>query len=327
MFLHQLRLSLRLKLKIWQRTIREIPVVYLVLLSLFAFAGIWVLLKINIVLTWKSAITVAIIQSIICTQLHYKNNKKEFLNQFPNLYPIFLFSDTFLSTLPFLLIDIYHWFIALTIGTLYTILSIQSQNKIRIKQTIIPSPFFPKSAYLWHSQFRVSLPVIWLFILAISIIAYAHNNFNLAIVTYCGGIFISLIRVIWQKEEADFVAIYLNSFHFRKRITLETFVSTIILALPLSVLIVCLFPPNWQIIVIAFISIILVSFNLLWIKYIFYPSIILSSLFFFVGVCIQFVCALSPYSIPLIPIYYIALYLILKKKTDKYFTGNERIDY
>lgn len=269
-------------------------------------------------------------QFLVCKQLKYPNNKKKLLNQYKALFPVSFLIDSLVTTLPYLLLHIYFWLVAVgivVIHTLYISFSDKADSEIEIKQLAIPSPFFTKSAYMWHSQFRVLLPVIWFFIATITIIAHIHDNFNLAIVTYGIGVFISLITTILQKEKSDFIAIYLNSNHFRKRTTIETLTSATIFSLPLSVLLLSLFPSEWQIISVSFLCVLLVSLNLLWIKYIFYPSIMLASLFFFIGIFIQIVCTLSIYSTPLIVIYYITLYTLFKRRTDKYFSGNERVDY
>ncbi len=238
-----------------------------------------------------------------------------------------LFIDIFFTTLPFLLLHILLWFAAMFAGICYTLISTKTDTAIKINKPTLPSPFFPKSAYLWHSQFRVFLPALWLFMAAIAIIARVHDNFNLAIVVFCGGIFISLLSVILQKEESDFIVIYLNSSHFRKRTTMETLLSTTIVALPLSIALLVLFPSGWWIILLSTASILLISLNLLWIKYIFYPSILLASLFFFVGMAIQAICVFSIYTLVLIPIYNFGLYFLFKRRTDNYFAQNERINY
>ncbi len=327
MIFHQLQLISQLKLKILARTVREIPVLYLVLLSVFAVSASWALLRTDIAVTWKSGVAVAAIQWLICTRLKYQNNKKELLNQYPRLYAASLLVDALFATLPFLLAHIYFWLIAMAVAVGYVVFSVQKKEGIRVKQITLPSPIFVKSAYLWHAQFRVFLPTLWLFIIVIAVIARVHDNFNLAIVTYCVGIFISVTSIILQKEEPDFIAIYINSTRFRKRTLSETLVNTLLFALPLAVLLLILFPTQWQIIALSFFCVLLISIHLLWIKYIFYPSMLLASLFFAIGIFIQAVCALSPYTLPLIPAYYLLLYNIFKKKTTHYFAGNERTNY
>ncbi len=330
MIFHQLKLLFRLKLTIWQRTIWQIPIVYLALLLVFALFIGWALIKADIAVTWKSIAVVAALQFLVCKQLKYPNNKKELLNQYKALFTISFLIDSLITTFPYLFLHFYFWLVALGIVIIYTLyisFSDKSDNELEIKQLVIPSPFFPKSAYLWHSQYRVFLPAVWLFIATITVIAHIHENFNLAIVTYGIGIFTSLITTILQKEKSDFISIYLNNKHFRKQTIKETLASVTVLSLPLSVLLLSLFPSEWLIISISFLCVLLVSMNLLWIKYIFYPSIMPASLFLFIGIFIQAVFTLSLYSTPLILTYYIALYSIFKKRTDKYFTGNERVDY
>ncbi len=327
MILHQVKLIFFLKLTIWKRSIREIPVVYLILLSVFALLAGWALLRADISVTWKSLSAVAILQWVICTRLKYRDNKKELLRQYQKLYPSSFLIDILLTTLPFLLVHVCFWLVAMAVAFLYMMFSTKTDTRINVTQPTIPSPFFPKSAFLWHSQFRVFLPTVWLFIVIISVIAYLHENFNLAIVVYCGGIFISIMTIILQKEERDFITVYLNGKHFRKRTTDETLASTVIFALPFAILLLLLFPSEWPAIAASFLCILLISVNLLWIKYIFYPSLLLASLFFFIGIFVQAVCILSPYGLALIPFYYIGLYRFYKKRTDNYFIEDERADY
>lgn len=246
MIFHQLKLLIRLKLTIWQRTIRQIPVVYLALLLAFAMFIGWALIKADIAVTWKLTVVVAALQFLVCKQLKYPDNKKELLNQYKALFTISFLIDSLITTFPYLFLHFYFWLVAMEIVIIYTLyvsFSDKADNEIEIKQLVMPSPFFPKSAYLWHSQFRVLLPVIWLFIAIITIIAHIHENFNLAIVTYGIAVFISLASTILQKEEPDFISIYLNSKHFRKQTIKETFTSVTVLSLPLSVLQLSLFLP------------------------------------------------------------------------------------
>lgn len=327
MILHQVKLIFFLKLTIWKRSIREIPIVYLILLSVFALLAGWALLRADISVTWKSLSAVAILQWGIYTRLKYRDNKKELLRQYQKLYPSSFLIDILLTTLPFLLVHVCFWLVAMAVAFLYMVFSTNTDTRINVTQPTIPSPFFPKSAFLWHSQFRVFLPTVWLFIVIISVIAYLHENFNLAIVVYCGGIFISIMTIILQKEERDFITVYLNGKHFRKRTTDETLASTVIFALPFAILLLLLFPSEWPAIATSFLCILLISVNLLWIKYIFYPSLLLASLFFFIGIFVQAVCILSPYGLVLIPFYYIGLYRFYKKRTDNYFMEDERADY
>lgn len=317
--LYSLKLIFHLKFTIWQRIIREIPLIYLIALSVLVLSAAWALITADIAVTWKSVAAVAIVQLFLCAQLRYRNNKKEFLRQFPRLYLSSLWIDVFLTTLPFLLIHPLFWVTVVCVALLYTLFSSRINNEIQIKKPHIPSPFFVKSAYLWHSQFRVFVPAVWLFIVVILVIARVHDNFNLAIVIFCGGAFISMLTIIFQKEERDFVTIYLNVRHFMRRTLEETVTNTFIFTFPIAVLQLFLFPSEWRIIGLSFLCLQVMSVNLLWIKYIFYPSLLLAGLFFFVGIAIQAACVFSIYGIALIPFYYYALYLFCKKRVEKYF--------
>ncbi|WP_122969566.1 hypothetical protein [Proteiniphilum sp. X52] len=170
------------------RTAREIPIVYLVVLLVFALSTGWFLLKADIAVTGKSLSVAAMLQLLVCTRLKYPDNKKELLSQYPKLYPT-------------------------------------------------------------------------------------------------------------------------------------------IFALPPAALMLPLFPSEWPAIALSFLSILLVSLNVLWIKYIFYPSMVLASLFFFVGIAVQAALAISQYGLALIPLYHLGLYHFFKRRTYHCFTENERTDY
>ncbi|MDO5665260.1 MAG: hypothetical protein Q4G63_08400 [Bacteroidia bacterium] len=327
MIFHPLKLVFNLKRIILQRTVREIPVLYLVLLSVFIFAALWALLKADIAVTWKSVSIVALLQLLICTRLKYRSNKKEFLNQYPQLFATCLSVDIFFTTLPFLLLHFSFWFVAVFVAMLYVLFATKTDTVIKLKKPVLPSPFFPKSAYLWHSQFRVFLPAVWLFMVAIIIVAHIHDNFNLAMVVYCGGVLISLSAVILQKEESDFIHIYLNSKYLIRKTTTETIICTAILSLPIAALLLLLFPPQWWIILLSTASILLISLTLLWTKYIFYPSMLLVALLSVIGIFIQATLAVSVYGMVLIPFYYVGLFYFLTKRSRRYFTENERINY
>lgn len=325
--IHALKIVFRLKWLITKRIVRSIPLMYLVVLSVFIVLVVWAFITANIAVTWKSLAAVVILQLFLCSQLRYRNNKKEFLRQFPRLYLSSLWIDILLTTFPFLLIHPLCWMTAVCVALLYLFFSSRINTEIHIKKPQIPSPFFVKSAYLWHSQFRVFVPAVWLFIIIISVIARVHDNFNLAIVVFCGGAFISTLTIIFQKEERDFVIVYLNARHFLKRTLEETVANTMIYTLPITILLLFLFPSEWKIIGLSFLSLHFISVNMLWIKYIFYPSLLLGGLFFFAGMVIQAACVFSIYGIALIPFYYYALYLFCRKRLEKYFIENERIDY
>lgn len=325
--IHALKIAFQLKWLIAKRIVRSIPLMYLVVLSVFIVLVAWALITADIAVTWKSLSIVAIVQLFSCSQLRYRNNKKEFLRQFPRLYLSSLWIDVFLTTLPFLLIHPLCWMTAACLALLYMLFLIRINNEIHIKKPHISSPFFVKSSYLWHSQFRVFVPAVWLFIVVISVIARVHDNFNLAIVVFYGGAFISILAIIFQKEERDFVTIYLNARHFMRRTLEEIVMNTVIFTFPIAILLLFLFPSEWKIIGLSFLSLHFISVNMLWIKYIFYPSLLLAGLFFFVGIAIQAACVFSIYGIALIPFYYYALYFFCRKRVGKYFIENERIDY
>lgn len=321
----QLKLLVQLKWKIFIRFIKEIPVAYLVVLVVLAATVALALTKISIAVTWKSLLTVAAVQTLLCTQVKYKHNKDEFLKQYRYMHILSLFIDTFVLSVPFLFLDIRFWMISVLITAMYLLFAGKGFSLLP-QRIIIPSPFFAKSAYLWHSQYRIFVPALWLLILFVTIMAYRHQNFNLAAVALGASSFVTMLIIIFQQEEKDFVTIYLNARHFMRRTLHETLYNAFIFVFPLAVLQLILFPHQW-ITRLGFVFLILLGLNMLWIKYIFYPSSLISALFLFVGMLFQAGCALSIYGTALIPVYYLLLYYFCKKRVEKILTFNEGITY
>ena len=320
---HPLKPLLQLKWTIAKRIPNDVPPIYLVSLFVFAVSAGWFLTKIPVLVNWKSICTVAIIHGFLCSQLDYANEKMFFLRQFSRYYSYSLLIDTLFVSTVYLLLHPWLW---LT-GVITSIVYVAAKSGVRrniflFKFPVISSPVFVKSAYLWHSR-RILLPFVWAFMVAMSIVGYAHHNFNLAIGVFSIGVFVSLLNVILQTEESDFVTIYLNASHFMKRTLTETLINTTLFALPIILLQLFLFPTEWKTVGLVFPTVISLSTNLLWMKYIFYPSSLMAAVFYFLGIAIQFALVTTIYGIILLPVYYYILFAACKKRINKMLIQNE----
>lgn len=246
MKLKQFLLILQLKWTVCRRFFVQVPFPYVLLLSVMALLLGYVLLKMDISVTRQSIIGVVIIQFFLCSRINYNVDKRLFLKQYRGLYPLSVFIDSFLLSIPFVLVNGYLWMTAVIVAFLYSVLDLSAQRSVKFRP-VLPSPFFMKSSYLWHAQQRYLLPVIWILIILIIVIAYLHDNYNLGIVVLGGGAFIGFLATILETEEADFVRMYLSPRHFVMRTLVETLYNTALYLFPLVVALFFLFPAEWRI--------------------------------------------------------------------------------
>jgi hypothetical protein len=164
----------------------------------------YALLKIDIPVTWQSIVGVIIIQFFFCSRISYRLDKRLFLKQYRRMYPLSVFIDSFLLSVPFALVNGYLWITAVMVSFLYSVLDLSARGSIKIRP-VLPSPFFMKSSYLWHAQQRYVLPVIWVLILLFMVISYLHDNYNLGMVVLAGGTLIGSMVTILETEEVDFL--------------------------------------------------------------------------------------------------------------------------
>lgn len=318
----QLILILKLKWIICKRFLTQVPFPYVFLLSAIAILLGYVLLKVDIPVTWQSIVGAIIIQLFFCSRIHYRMDKRLFLKQYPKLYPLSIFTDCFLLSLPFALVNGYLWVTAVTVSFVYSALDLPARHAIKIRP-VLPSPLFMKSSYLWHAQQRYLLPVIWILIAISIVMAYLHDNYNLGIVILAGGSLVGFLATIMETEEIDFIRMYINTKHFTKRTLLETLYNTTLYLFPLVVMLFILFPVERMVTLLFFPAILLLNVQLLWTKYAFYPSALLAGVIFFSGLLFQLVLSITLYGLVIIPVYTVVLYFIFLKNIRSIISVDE----
>lgn len=309
-----------------KRFLTQVPFPYVLLLSAITILLGYVLLKIDIPATWQSITGVVIIQLFFCSRINYRVDKRLFLRQYPGLYPLSIFIDSFLLSLPFILVNIYLWITAVIVSFFYTVFDLSARHSIKIRP-ILPSPFFMKSSYLWHAQQRYLLPIIWFLIAIFIVIAYLHDNYNLGIVVLMAGSLIGFLATIMETEGADFVRMYISTKHFVTRTLSETLYNTSLYLFPWVVMLFILFPTEWMITLFFFPAFLLLNVQLLWTKYAFYPSALLAGVIFFCGLLFQMALCITLYGIVIVPVYTVVLYLILKKSIRSILSIDERTNH
>ncbi|WP_298647794.1 hypothetical protein [uncultured Proteiniphilum sp.] len=295
-----------------KRFLIQVPFPYAFLLSAMALLLGYVLLKIDIPVTWQSIAGAIVIQFFLCSRINYRADKRLFLRQYRDLYPLSVFIDSFFLSLPFVLVNGYLWMTAVIVAFLYSALDLSARRSVKLRP-VLPSPFFMKSSYLWHAQQRYILPVIWILIALFIVIAYIHDNYNLGIVVLGGGTFIGFLATIMETEEADFVQMYINTKHFITRTLLETLYNTALYLFPLVAALFFLFPAERMVTLLFFPAVLLINVQLLWTKYAFYPSAPLATVIFFFGLLLQGALSITLYGIIIVPVYTVILYFLFIK--------------
>jgi hypothetical protein len=323
----QLNNILKLKWKIFKRSLREIPVVYIILLAAIIFVVTYLLLKIDVAVTYKSLSITGIIQLILCQQIRQDIDKQMLLKQYPCLFRYYQLIDYFFIACFFLFVGVAFWFVALAVSFLYTLIGGWLSGSVSKMRIVLPSPFFVKSSYLWHSRHRYLLPVMWAVIVVLVIIAYVTDNYNLGIVATGVGSFVAFLFTIMQYEKIDFLRMYDDVSRFMLQTFRETVFNTAIFILLPTLCLLCFFPEEWHITVMVVVAIFLLNIHLLWIKYLFYPSDVLGGVMFVMGIVLQWAMVVSIYGLIALPVYYYLLYRQCKKNIHRILSNYERSDY
>jgi hypothetical protein len=305
-------LILRTKATVFLRLLKQMPLIYSILLFLAGAFFSYILLKIDVPMSWKSLLPVVGAYIFLCSRVRYRNEKVWLLKQYPRLLFSSYVVDFLLISVPFFLLNPVYGIIACVVAIIYAIFRSLSLRKLKIN-VVIPSPFFLKSSFLWHAQMRYLFPCALIFILIFIIIGRLNENPNLAFVAFGGGAFLACLTTIFQSEKRDFIQIYINEYRFLKQTLIETVRNTIVFMLPPTMAMFFLFPDKlWVTLLIVF-SVILLNINALWIKYAFYPSQILASVLFLVSLTFLGALATTIYGLVLVPLYYIFVFQLCKK--------------
>lgn len=321
----KLFLLLHLKWIIFRRFLIQVPFPYVLLLSAMALLLGYVLLKIDIPVTWQSIAGVAIIQFFICSRINYRVDKRLFLRQYRGVCLLSVFIDSFLSSIPFVLVNGYLWMTGVIVAFFYSALDLFTRRSVKTRP-VFPSPFFMKSSYLWHARQRYALPVIWILIVLFIFIARLHDNYNLGIVVLAGGAFFGFLATIMETEDANFVRMYVSIKHFTARTLVETLYNTALYLFPLVAALFFLFPAEWRITLLLFPVVLLINVQLLWTKYAFYPSSLPAAVIFFFGLLLQGTLSITLYGIIIVPVYTAGLYFLFLKNISTIISVNETIN-
>lgn len=316
---------LALKWKIFRRSVSEIPVAYLLLLLLMILAAGYVILKIEVPVNWKSLFVVAVVQLLLCMQIPRNADRKMLLKQYPGVYKWDRFLNYFLISGLFLLLALPFWLVALGVSLLLMWCDELVSCKGIGSRIVLPSPFFLKSSYLWHSRLRYLLPVIWIGILTLEVIAFRVENYELAVVSTGGGSLIAFLVVVMRYEKSDFLRMYVNSSHFMKQTFQETIVNTAVFMILPVVLLLSFFPQQWHVSMLVVLLVEVFNIHLLWIKYLFYPSEALGEVMLIISMLLQWVMVVSIYGVVLLPLYYWLLFRQCKRNIGALIS--DRITY
>lgn len=321
--IHKLFLLFRLKWKIFKRSMKQVPIVYVLLLLFLSALGVYVLVKLAVPVTWQSMAGAGIIQLFICTRLKYPSDKLLFLKQYPGMYQLSLFMDSFVFTFLFAFVHLYFWMVAVAVALLFSVFYPSLRHNITIRP-VLPSPFFLKSGYLWHARQRYLLPAAWIMIALCIVISRVHDNFNLGMAALGVGTLVASFVTIMETENSDFVHIYVDAKRFIVRTLAETLFNTGIYLFPLIVALLVFFPEKWMITLLAFPVVVLVNTQLLWTKYSFYPSYSVAAVVFFFGMLMQGALSTTLYGLVVVPLYTVGLFFFFKKNIHSLLSTNER---
>jgi hypothetical protein len=287
----------------------------------------YILLKIDVAVTYKSLSITGIIQLILCQQIRQDTDKQMLLKQYPYLFRYYKLIDYFFIAFIFLFVRVAFWFVALAVSFLYTLIGGWFSGNVPKMRRVLPSPFFVKSSYLWHSRHRYLLPVMWTGIVVLVVIAYGTDNYYLGIVAMGVGSFVASLFTIMQYEKIDFLRMYEDASSFMSQTFRETAVNTAIFILSPTLCLLCFFPAEWYITVMVMVAVFLLNIHLLWIKYLFYPSDVLGGVMFVTGIFLLWAMVVSIYGLIALPVYYYLLYRQCKKNIHHILSNYERSDY
>lgn len=317
---------IQIKWTTFKRLTKQIPFVYL-LIIVSSFLGLaYFLTRLNIEASWQTVSIASAIYIILFTRIEYKTEQRLLLKQYPKAFYTSVAIDALLISAPFYFMNIISGITTSMLALVLSLVYVKYEGKPKINP-VVPSPFFIKGSYMWHSKVRYLLPMVWLVSLLLIVVARVHDNYNLATVSLGVGALISFASTIMQSEDQSFVQIYLNKKHFIKTNLKETIYNSMIFALPMVTIMIMLFPSKWYISLILLVTIIVITVMLNVTKYAFYPSLTLAIVMFVIGVFAVGALAISLYGIALIPIYFAVLYYQYSKNISKLLNGNEETKY
>lgn len=317
---------IQIKWTTFKRLTKQIPIVYLLIIVSSLLGLAYFLTRLNIEASWQTVSITSAIYIILFSRIEYKPEHRLLLKQYPNAFYTSVAIDALLISVPFYFVNIISGVTTSMLALVLSLLFVKYEGKPKINP-VVPSPFFIKGSYMWHSKMRYLLPMVWLVSLLLIVIVRVHDNYNLATVILGVGVIISFASTIMQAEDQSFVQIYLNKKHFIKTNLKETIYNSVIFILPMVAVMIILFPSKWYISLIMLVAIMVITVMLSVTKYAFYPSLTLALVIFVIGLLAVGALAVSLYGIALIPIYFAVLYYQYSKNVSKLLNENEETEY
>lgn len=320
--LQQLNITIRLRWTIFIRSLGQVPFVYKILMFLLIGGVVVFLSKVVLVLTWKSFVVALIVHTFICSRIKYSGKKRYYLKQYKYLLPLSYFVDFVLVAIPFFITNIWLGLVTVLSSALFAIYRTKPIiNKFSIP--VLPSVFFVNSSFLWHAKSRYFLPVSWALIIMLTIIAFIHQNYNLALVVFAAGSFFSFFVTIFQNESHEFIQVYVSPKHFIKQTISETIINSVIFMLIPTILLLVFFPHRAGVTLSAFISLLLTTLNMIFVKYALFPSLPIALFVFVASLALIGALAISVYGAMLIPFYYVLIFYYYRSNIRKIICNNE----
>ncbi len=312
---------LKLKFKSTFRQFKELPLFYKILISLLILILTIVSTNIKVPITKKSIALAFTIHLFIGVSIKYNQQKRDFLKQYKKLFVISYLFDYTLVAIPFYIVNVYFG-IATIISTLLLLIFRKYLSDYEPHKSILPSKIFLKQSFMWHSKMRYLIPICWMFTIVIIVVAYLHQNYNLAVATYSIVSLLMFLAIIFQTEDFLFVKSYINYKHFIKESFLTTIINAVIFLLPLTILMLFLFKDNFHYTLLLFLVLMILSINMVIVKYIFYPLQQIGIYIYFVNIIILMALGIATYGLSL-PFYFIITYLYFIKNIKQIFNLNE----
>lgn len=320
--LQQSNITIKLRWTIFIRSLGQVPFVYKILMFLLLVGVVVFLSKVTLVLTWKSFVVALIVHTFICSRIKYSGKKRYYLKQYKYLLPLSYFVDFVLVAIPFFITNIWLGLVTVLSSALFAIYRTKPIiNKFSIP--VLPSVFFVNSSFLWHAKSRYFLPVSWALIIMLTIIAFIHQNYNLALVVFAAGSFFSFFVTIFQNESHEFIQVYVSPKHFIKQTISETIINSVIFTLIPTILLLVFFPHRAGVTLSAFISLLLTTLNMIFVKYALFPSLPIALFVFVASLALIGALAISVYGAMLIPFYYVLIFYYYRSNIRKIICNNE----
>lgn len=314
--LQQVNLLIRLRRTIFVRSLKQVPLVYKILISLLIVGALLFLSKVELELTWKSTVITLGIHLFLCSRIKYSREKNLYLKQYKHVLMLSYFIDFVLISISFLLINVWLGLTTIVLSLLWATYRSNPLEK-SFSLPVLPSRFFMTGSFLWHAKSRYFLPASWILIIMFIITGFIHQNFNLAMVAFVGGVFFSLLITVFQMESYEFIQTYITPEHFIRQSIKETLLNSVVfMSLP-AIILLLLFPQQVIVALLTFVALLLIGLNMVFVKYALYPSLPIALFLLLVSMALIAALLISIYGAILIPLYYILIFYLYRNNVRK----------